>query len=78
MRNNITEKKLDNLKSFGKEDDGTYCDRYQFSIIPNKNKTSWKLYYFNEINGDLSFIKTLEDMNDLNTVYEELTKKQLQ
>ena len=33
----ITEKDLNKLQKFGKETDGSYCDRWEFSII----KTAW-------------------------------------
>ena len=75
MKNNIIEKELDKLKSFGKENDGSYSDRYQFSIIPVGKK--WNLYSFEEVNGDIEYIKTLKDMEDLKETYFYITNKEL-
>ena len=77
----ITEQELDKLADFGKEKDGTYCDRWQFSIVPrNLKRTMWDFYLFNEVNGELTFIKQLDDMEDLEETYYMLTfpKEELQ
>ena len=66
----ITEQELDKLADFGKVKDGSYCDGWQFSIVPkNHKRTMWDFYLFNELNGDLTFIKQLEDITDLEEIY---------
>ena len=72
------EMELDKLETFGKEEDGTYCDRWEFSIIPSRRfKGKWDFCHFNEVNGDLYYIKTLNDMDDLRNVYKAITDKEL-
>ena len=75
MRSKIKTEELDNLKSFGKEDDRTYSDRYRFSIIKVGKK--WNLYSFEEIGGDIEYIKTLKDIDDLKETYFYITNKEL-
>ena len=75
----ITEKDLDKLQTFGKETDGSYCDRCEFSIIKsNKFKGRWDLFHFYEVDGGLYYIKTLKDMADLKSVYKAITDKELE
>ena len=66
----ITDSDLCKLASFGKEKDGEYCDRWEFSICPmNKDRTKWILMNFCEVYGTSdSTIKVLEDMDDLKFV----------
>jgi hypothetical protein len=75
----ITEKDLDKLQTFGKETDGSYCDRWEFSIIKsNRLKGRWDLCHFCEVDGGLYYIKTLKDMADLKSVYKAITDKELE
>lgn len=85
----ITEEQLDSLAEFGKERDGEYCDRWQFSIIaswtlfdrkyPDSGAVidGWGFYHFNEVDGSVFFIKTLKDFDDLKNVYHAITDKEL-
>ncbi|CAH1002626.1 hypothetical protein LEM8419_03498 [Neolewinella maritima] len=72
----ITPYALDALKTFGRERGGEYCDRWQFSIIMTARR-KWSLYLFNEVDGDLNFIKDLKDMEDLRRVYHAITGREL-
>ena len=75
----ITDKDLDKLQKFGKESDGSYCDRWEFSIIKsNRFKGRWDLCHFCEVDGALYYIKTLKDMADLKNVYKAITDKELE
>jgi len=75
----ITDEQLKNLSAFGKESDGTYCDRWQFSIEPcNEERTLWNLVFFNEVRGSKWFIKKLKDMDDLRNVYHSITNSKLE
>lgn len=70
----ITEVELNNLRDFGQEKDGSFSDRYQFSIVPENHKhTEWSLYSISEINDDMEIIKHLEDLEDLKDTYYMLT-----
>lgn len=74
----ITEEQLDSLKSFGKEEDGYYCDRWKFSIMTdNKEKTRWGFWLFSEVDGSNRFIKYLKDFDDLKKVYFAIENKEL-
>lgn len=74
----ITEEQLDTLAAFGKESDGEYCDRWEFSIIPsNEERTEWGFYHFNEVDGSVFFIKKLKDFDDLKNIYHAITNKEL-
>jgi len=74
----ITEKELDKLHDFSKESDGSYCDRWEFSIIEsNRFKGKWDFCHFCEVDGALYYIKTLKDMVDLKNVYKAITDKEL-
>jgi len=75
MNGKITEEQLETLKEFGKEEDGSYCDRWEFSI--KKYYDDWAFWHFNEVNGDLYFIKKLKSMEDLKNVYKAITNKPL-
>jgi hypothetical protein len=55
---------LDHLETFGKEKDGSHCDR-------------WEFCYFCEVYGALYYIKTLKDMPDLKNVYKAITYREL-
>ena len=72
----ITEKELDGLAAFGKEEDGSYCDRWQFSIRQDDNRTIFSL--FSEVDGSTWFIKYLKDLDDLKNVYHAITDKELE
>lgn len=74
-RKMITEEQLETLKEFGKEEDGSYCDRWEFSI--KKHYDDWCFWHFNEVNGELYFIKKLKSMEDLKNVYRAITNKPL-
>ena len=75
----ITEKDLDKLQNVGKEVDGSYCDRRQYSIVQsNRFKGKWDLCHFCEVDGALYYIKTLKDMKDVKKVYEAITDKELE
>ena len=72
----ITEEQLETLKEFGKEEDDSYCDRWEFSI--KKHFDDWCFWHFNEVNGGLYFIKKLKSMEDLKNVYKAITDKPLE
>jgi hypothetical protein len=74
----ITDSVLEKLASFGKEEDGCYCDRWQFSIYPkNKERTAWELRFFSEWDGSTWHIKYLKDLEDLKNVYKAITNDEL-
>ena len=75
-KHNLTEKELNTLADFGKEEDGSYCDRWQFSIIKYGN--GYAFYLFNEVDGSNRFIKKLKDFDDLKNVYKAITDKELE
>jgi hypothetical protein len=72
---NLTEDDLKTLADFGKEEDGSYCDRWRF-IIKNKMGV-WRLYFFSEVDDCVWFIKDLRDLNDLKNVYKAITDENL-
>ncbi|MFW6219813.1 MAG: hypothetical protein ACOC33_03155 [bacterium] len=75
----ITVEELSQLKTFGRESDGSFSDRWQFSIIPkNKKHTKWGLYFLSEVDGEIEFIKELDDMDDLRDIYYVITYKKLE
>ena len=74
----ITEEQLDSLKSFGKERDGYYCDRWKFSIIAkNEELTKWAFCLFSEYDGSSFRIKLLKDFDDLKQVYFAIENEEL-
>lgn len=72
----ITIKELNSLEAFGKEKDGSYCDRWQFEI--KKVDKQWCLFFFSEVDGKNWFIKKLKDLADLKNVYHAITNNELQ
>lgn len=72
----LTTKELDSLIDFGKEKDGSYCDRWQFDI--KKVDKQWCLFFFSEVDGKTWFIKKLKDLTDLKNVYQAITNDELQ
>jgi hypothetical protein len=78
----ITEEKLSKLKAFGREDDGSFSDRAEFSIVPFINSegiaVDWYLTTFDEVDGSRHIIKRLRSLNELKRIYEILTDKELE
>jgi hypothetical protein len=72
----LTTKDLDSLIDFSKEQDGSYCDRWQFDI--KKVDEQWCLFFFSEVDGKTWFIKKLKDFKDLKNVYHAITDNELQ
>lgn len=72
----ITEEQLKTLAAFGKEKDGSYCDRWQFSIINSGDR--WDIYLFDEVDGSNRFLKYLKDFDDLKYVYRAITNNKLE
>ena len=77
----INEETLSKLKAFGREYDGSFSDRADFSIVPTKNRSGevidWYLTTFNEVDGSRHIIKRLRSLNDLKRIYEVITDKEL-
>lgn len=77
----LTEKDLDKLQMFGKETDGSYCDRLSFIIKRTIHKWNgsgrWDFCHFSEVDGSSYYIKTLKDMDDLKNVYKAISNKEL-
>jgi len=74
----ITEQELNTLADFGKESDGSYCDRSDYSIARvNGGKSNWGLYDFDEVDGKLDLIKELTDFEDLKDTYFLVTYQEL-
>lgn len=77
----ITEKDLNKLTCFGRENDGSYCDRWEFSIVPIKDKdkkiTKWVFCFFNEVDGSTIRIKNVKTMKELKLIYEAVSDKPL-
>jgi hypothetical protein len=79
----VSEKELDKLKSFGYEvDRGSYSDWCDFSIVPetNKNKSviRWSFCLFNEVDGKTTFVRYVDNMQQLKDVYKGITDKELE
>ena len=72
----ITEEQLKTLCQFGREENGDYSDRWQFTI--RLGLMFPMLYLFDEVDGNLSFIKMLKDFDDLKNVYKAITNKELE
>ena len=79
----ITEEYLNGLKTFGKEQDGTYCDRWQFSIIPIRNRkgdteiVKWSFCLFDEVDGDNIRVKYVETVGELQAIYKAISDEEL-
>jgi hypothetical protein len=74
----ITDSDLEKLADFGKEENGEYCDRNQFSIFPrNKERTHWELRLFCEVDGVTFHVKYLKDIDDLKNVYHAISNSEL-
>ena len=66
----ITEEDLKKLADFDIDPDGSYSDRWQFKIVPvNHKRTIWDLYLCGEVGNDMSLVKRLKDMDDLEEFY---------
>jgi len=66
----ITEENLNKLADFGKEQDGSYSDRWQFKIVPvNHRRTIWDLYLCGENGNEMTLVKRLYSMEDLEEFY---------
>jgi len=75
----LTEEELLNLKSFGKEDDGSFSDRWEIVLRPkNKKRTMWKMYAFDEVDGSEEFLIDVNSMDELNDYYFNITNKNLE
>ena len=78
MSNIITTEKLSKLEAFGREKDGSYSDRSEIIITPNYYlKGKWNFNLLDEVDGDITYIKTLDDMEDLYDTYFSITYKEL-
>lgn len=75
LRYLVTEENLSKLATFGKEEDGSYCDRWMFSI--RKIGDRWSFNFFSEVDGSEYHIKYLRDMKDLKTVYKAISNNEL-
>jgi len=73
----ITEELLKTLVEFGKEEDGSFCDRWQFTIAKRRLTGKYALYFFCEVDGQTWFIKDLKDFEDLQNVYKAITNEDL-
>lgn len=78
----VSEKELDKLHSFGREKEGSYSDWCDFSIVPetNKNKSviRWSFCLFNEVDGKTTFVRYVDNMQQLKDVYKGITDKELE
>jgi hypothetical protein len=72
----ISDEDLDSLLDFGKESDGSYCDRWEYSIRHVGNDTFF--YLFNEVDGSERFVKILKDFDDLKQLYKAITDRELE
>ena len=69
----IHEEELLKLKTFGREKDGSFSDRWKFSIIStDKTNDVWTLFLFSEVDGSLTYLKRLDDMDDLKNICNDL------
>lgn len=74
----ITDSELEKLADFRLEKDGTYCDRWEFTISPNnKERTDWRIGFHCEIDASVYHIKNLKDMEDLKNVYHAISNSEL-
>ena len=77
----ITIEELRKLKSFGQEQDGSFCDRWQFSIYPIKDVNDkiikFSFCLFDEVDGAPTRIKYVKTMKDLSTVYKAISDKEV-
>jgi hypothetical protein len=78
----VSEKELDKLHSFGREESGSYSDWCDFSIVPETNKhgsvTRWSFCLFNEVDGKTTFVRYVDNMQQLKDVYKGITNKELE
>ena len=72
MKYTLTEKDLDSLSSFKKEDDGSYSND-EFKIMHNMGVYSLHFY----CDEETWFIKNLRNIFDLKRVYRAITEKKL-
>ncbi len=80
----ITEEVLRKLKSFGKEPDtDNFSDWFEFSIIPipkskrHGSTVRWSFQLFNEVDGKTTFVRYVDNMQQLKDVYKGITDKEL-
>jgi len=74
----IKEKEMQNQNTFFKYDNNFWYDKnYDFEIefIGSKNGIC-NLSYFDEVNGEREFIKTLKNMSELKNLYELLSNEE--
>lgn len=76
----ITEKYLNSLKSIGREQDGSYSDRWHITIIPDhlSNKNRWRFCIFSEVDGSNTFVKYVSTKVQLKKIYNAVTDKELE
>lgn len=75
----ITPEELNKLKCFGREEEGHYSDRWAYSIIrTHKDRDDkWSFYFFNEVDGKLTYVKTVSTMKELKELYKMLEGEEL-
>lgn len=71
----LTEKELDSLTDFYKDEDGSYSDGEDFLI--RETFGVYSLNHFSKVENETWFIKNLKDLNDLKNVYHAITDKEL-
>lgn len=74
----ITVDRLDKLECVGREQDGSYSDRWSISIIPDAIKNRWVFATFNEVDGSTTFIRYVKTMGELRTIYSTTTNENLE
>ena len=79
----ITNEELQKLTCVGREQDGSYSDRWQVDIKPvydnkkDKNLIKWAFCLFDETDGKTFRVKYVETMSQLKKIYEAVTDNKL-
>ena len=77
----ITIEKLREFKSFGQEQDGSFCDRWEFSIYPIKDVNDkiikFSFCMFDEVDGATTRVRYITTMKQLHDLYRAITDKEL-
>ena len=73
----MNEINLEEFKSLGKLQNGSYTDNYGILIKPNRKKTKWYLYEFDEVDGTKEFISEIKSNEHLKELYFSIYFKEL-
>ena len=66
------------LKCVGEEQDGSFSDWWEVSIVPAPERDSWSFCHFNEVDGSRTHIKYVNTMQELKDAYVLLMGEELE